>query len=94
MFSATCPLIYCQEQTCSLVWLSCPILEKCSVNAPCVIHYDSWKCVGDGGMKGITQTSKDLKKVDVDKQYQLWYPTLMGFPECACSVLLSCQQCW
>lgn len=61
---------------------------------PCVIHYDSWKCVGDGGMKGITQTSKDLKKVDVDKQYQLWYPTLMGFPECACSVLLSCQQCW
>ena len=53
--------------------------------SPCVIPYDSWKCFGDGGMKGITQTSKDLKEVDVDKQYQLCYPTSMGFPEWACS---------
>ena len=55
--------------------------DKCLIKASWIIPYDSWKCFGDGGMEGISSKLKDLKKVDVDKQNPLSYPTQMGFPE-------------
>ena len=55
--------------------------HKCLIKASWIIPYDSWKCFGDGGMEGISSKLKDLKKVDVDKQNPLSYPTRMGFPE-------------